>query len=104
MAGNNWTQSSKPKLRKHIRFKPDEGSNVQIDFASQNQPFKPSLTGLLFSEAYGGCGFVCLPDESLQIGRFCRVQVGRIGPLEAEIVWISKIDSDVFKVGLKYRE
>jgi hypothetical protein len=77
---------------------------VQIDLRDEGGAFSPGPIGIAFSEAYGGCGIVIVASESLKVGDRCRVQVGGLSPLLAEVVWREEIDKQAMKIGLKFLE
>jgi len=94
-------------LRKQFRFKPQEDEQLAlIDKRSEisAKEFAPTVSGLLFSEAYGGCGLILRKEEWPKVGDHCLVKAGPQTPLKAEIVWRTDVDADVMKVGVKYLE
>lgn len=98
------TRAGYTNRRKHTRFKPDPGTIARIDVNITGSEFKPTIPALIFSEAYGGCGLVVTGAQELRVGDLCRVQVGSLHPMAAEIVWRTPLDEDVVKIGLKFLE
>lgn len=91
--------------RRHIRAKPDACDYVQIDKNPDNPDFHADAVALLVEEApMGGCGIVCLKNVGLEKGQVYRVQVGRMAPLRAEVVWTKVLDGDILRAGLRFLE
>lgn len=90
--------------RRHIRFKPDPMDYAQVDTRAPSEgEFKAEMVALIVEEApMGGVGLVMLDSGKLAKGGQCRVQVGRMAPLPAEVVWVKNIDEGIVRVGLKY--
>jgi hypothetical protein len=93
----------KPIKRKHTRFKPDPDTFAFIDVKTGRE-FKPQLSALVTEESFKGCSMVLLATESLQVESRCRVQVGKLGPMWAEVRWRQELDPQVIKIGLMYLE
>ena len=62
------------------------------------------MVGLIWDEAHGGCGLITLYHEWLVVGALCRVSVGSVHSLKAEIAFCQEIDPEVIKVGIKFLE
>ena len=92
------------KKRSQVRFKPDPNVLAAIDLNPQNKKFSPTLRGLVFSESYGGCGIVVLATPRLVVGDFCKIEIGVLAPLKAQVVWRTQLDDQVIKIGLKLLE
>lgn len=94
--------------RRFIRFPPDPLTVALVDPGPMDQDFTPCIVGLIFQEAYGGCGLILHQDEggpvSLTKDEVCRIKVGKLQVLKAEVVWMKRIDKDVLKVGFKFLE
>jgi hypothetical protein len=90
--------------RKHIRYKPQEGSEtVQIDLESKDVAFfTPKRIGLVFDEAFKGCGALFLGQDKFAPGVKCIIKIGQIGPLMAQVVYAKKIDNDLIRVGFYF--
>jgi hypothetical protein len=96
--------NARPK-RRHVRFKPDPLDYALIDATLTDDKFTPSQVALIVEEApMGGCGLVLLDIPALQSGTRCRVQVGRLAPLLAEVVWRKPIDAEIIRIGLRFLE
>ncbi len=89
--------------RSYTRFKADAGTLALIDI-KKGEKFHPELVGLVFEEAYKGCGIIVLAAEELQIGQIIKVAVGKLKALKAEVCWRIQLDSNVIKIGIKYLE
>jgi hypothetical protein len=91
--------------RRYTRFKPDPGTIAFIDPApEQHSRFRPQIPALVFSESYGGCGLVILGWDELEKGDICQIKVGRLAPIESEVVWRKNLDSQVATIGIKFLE
>ncbi len=90
--------------RKGIRFKPDSQTLATISYQNQKKNFTVDLHALVVTESFGGCGVVTFRSPKLTPGTCCTIQVGKIGPLEAEVRWRVDLDEDLMKLGFKYLE
>ena len=91
-----------PKIeRKNVRYKADPTTCAQIDFAPTDEPFQPELVALIFDESYRGCCLIVLRHPKLHVGAHCRVQLGPLDPLWAELRWMREIDEAV-RVGFVF--
>lgn len=92
--------------RRFIRFPGDPLDFALIDFGPDDRPFAPQLVALVVEEApMGGCSLaVCAGDDHLANGRDCRVKVGRMSPVRAEIRWTRTLDDRVTRIGLQFLE
>lgn len=91
--------------RKHIRFKPDPMAYAEIDGDAGGHPFKPQTVGLIVNESpMGGCSIITLDYINLNVGDHCRVKVGELAPLLAEVVWKRLMDDHVIRFGFKFLE
>lgn len=95
-----------PVKRNAIRFNPDLGTLAQIDLelTRDDGSFRPTLLGLVSDESSKGAGIVLLATEKLQEKSECRIQVGRLPPMRAEIRWRRELDLQVVRVGLLFLE
>ncbi len=93
------------KRRRSIRFKPDpENQIAKIDIQNLEGKFQPTVTALVIDEAYKGCGLIFQDQKGFEIGEVCRLQVGQIGPLQAEVRWKQKLYDNLIKVGFRFLE
>lgn len=91
--------------RRHLRFRPDPLEHALLQTRDLGGPFTPELIALVSEEApMGGCGLVLLDTPRLRYGDVCRVQVGRIDPLRAQVVWRQECAPGIVRVGLKFLE
>ena len=90
-------------MRKHLRFKPDPMDHAEIAIRRPGLPFAPEMVALISEEApMGGCGLILVETPLLQVGDICRVKVGRIDPLGAEVVWRKPVEPGIIRIGLKF--
>ena len=93
------------KRRRSVRFKPDAENHIaRIDVQNLEGQFAPQITALVVDESYDGCGLVFQNQKGFEIGEVCRLQVGQIGPFQAEVRWKQKLDEQLLKVGFRYLE
>lgn len=92
--------------RRLIRFPGDPLEIALLDFGAEDRPFTPQEVALIIEEApMGGCSLaVSRGSEYLSEGRRCRVKVGRMSPLRAQIRWIRVLDDRVTRFGLEFLE
>lgn len=92
--------------RSRVRFRPDPLDLAFIDSRpGEHGGFQPDTVAVIVDEhPRGGCGLVIVENGRLARGNMCRVQVGRLAPLLAQIVWRRTIDDGVVRIGLRYLE
>lgn len=96
-----------PKSRRRsIRFSPDAGTYAKIDLEASRPDgsFRPSVVALVPEESAKGVGLVVLATSELQVGKYCRIQVGKLPILRAEVRWRQDVDSGISRLGLLYLE
>lgn len=87
-----------------LRFKPDPFDYALIDVASSDKAFRPSHIGLIINESFTGSALVVNTIDRLREGQEIRVQIGRMGPMEARVVWVKAIDENILKLGIHYSD
>lgn len=91
--------------RRRIRFRADPLEIAQVDFGPLDGPFTPSMSALIVEESpMAGCGLVLLQTPDCYIGAICRVKVGRLSPLRAEVRWQQLLGEDAMRVGFMFLE
>jgi hypothetical protein len=92
--------------RKRIRFRPDALDYAQIECNGDcSKPFAPESVGIIVDEEpMGGCCVIVLDNGKLHLDDFCRVKVGRLDPLRAQIVWRKELEAGILRVGLEFLE
>lgn len=91
--------------RKYIRFKPDPMAYCEIDMNLAPKPFQAQSIGLIVNESpMGGCSIITLDFVKLTLGDRCRLKVGELAPLMAEVVWTREMDDHVIRYGFKFLE
>ena len=94
--------TTKNAERKGLRFSAEGGTLVHIDLQPDADKFNPTIVGLAIDEAGKGCGAVVLNIPAIKEGSRCRIQVGRLPPMMAEIKWVRELDPQVLKIGVLY--
>jgi len=93
--------------RAHMRYKPQElESLVLVDTRTEGlkEDFCPTVIGLALSESRGGCSFVARITTKIRKQDIVIIKVGELLPLYAEVVWLANVDTELIKVGIKFRE
>jgi len=91
--------------RRHLRFRPDPMEYAEIAVRNLGTPFTPEMVALVSEEApMGGCGLVLLETPLLKVGDLCRVKVGRIDPLRAQVMWRKAVEPGIIRLGMKFLE
>jgi len=88
-------------VKRKVRFQ-SESSEGQFDL-ELNGPFQGKYAALVINESYSGACLVARNDFILTEQMELRVKVGNLSPLLARIVWIEKVDDDILKFGIEYR-
>jgi hypothetical protein len=90
--------------RRYIRARPDPLDDAHIQFGVTAE-FAPDAVGLIVDEApMGGASIVILNTNKIHEGLECRVKIGRLQALRAQVRWIRELDKDVIRVGLRFLE
>lgn len=88
-----------------LRFSPDPLDHALLSFEGATAAFRPDLVALIYDEApLNGCGLVLADDPRLVPQALCVVQVGRMSPVAAQVVWKKEIRPRLVQVGLEYLE
>ena len=93
------------RQRKHIRYRPDPLTYALIDEVSDSSDFAPKHIALVVDESLGGCGLIVVGnDQFLPLASHCRVKVGELSPLKAEVAWRCQLDDVTVRLGLAFLE
>lgn len=88
--------------RRALRYSPDIGDYAVLCFSDSDSQFKVDSVGIILNESSSGCA-VCIPaTRRLKEGDQFVVQVGKMEPQLATVVWRKELDKDVVKIGIKY--
>lgn len=90
--------------RGNLRYPAEKNTLIEIDPIFKTNGFNPAYVGLVCDESFTGCGFIALKTDDVIMGRQLKVRVGNMDPIKAQIQWISELDYQVVRVGLKYLE
>lgn len=78
---------------------------AEIDPRPSPTGFDPSALAMVVDEAFGGAGLVLLQSGAgLRKGDRCRVRVGELGPLLAEVRWREELGTRLARCGLQFLE
>ncbi len=88
--------------RRAIRYTPDIGDYAVLCFSEEDAEFSIDAVGIILNESSTGCA-VCIPaTRHLKEGDSFVVQVGKMHPQSATVIWRKELDKDVVKIGIKY--
>ncbi|MBI2571182.1 MAG: hypothetical protein HYV63_29605 [Candidatus Schekmanbacteria bacterium] len=111
MSGTEDTDRALFNRRRYIRFDPDPLDVAYVELAPKGDDFTPQFAALVFQEAYGGCGLVVhrkVAEEDLESflapGTRCRLAVGNLDPIFAEVAWRETLDKTLYRIGFRYLE
>jgi hypothetical protein len=97
------TSTPKTNKRKHVRYRPEIDTVAFVDPSLEGE-FKRGPAALVVEEAYGGCCLLMLDPGPLQLLGYCRLQVGKLSPMKAQVRWMKTIEGKITKVGFQYQE
>ncbi len=92
----------KPSKRRAIRYNPDQGDYAIVSYKKKPQEFQNDALGIILNESSTGCSVVVPHTPKLQEGDQFVVQIGRLEPLPATVIWRKELDKDVVKLGIRY--
>ena len=92
-----------PVKRKAVRFRPDEGTIAMLSFKGDSD-VESGMACLVIDESRTGCSLATVSAILPVSGTLCRVRVGKLAAITAEIRWASKIDARIIKFGVEYLE
>ncbi|MFN3362160.1 MAG: hypothetical protein ACK421_12170 [Pseudanabaenaceae cyanobacterium] len=93
------------EARRYLRFPPDPRDVAFLDFSQKKDKFTEELAAIVVDVApKGGCSLVFRLPKEMQIaeGQRCRIKVGDMLPLMAELVWKKEIDKDIYRCGFMF--
>lgn len=91
-------------MPRRIRFQPDPLDHALIDFQNEAGKFSPTAVGLILNESFAGCALVIKTTNLLNKDQELKVQVGKLEPLSAKVVWVKALDESLVKVGINFFE
>jgi hypothetical protein len=87
--------------RKSVRFQPDLNTLAVVAPRSSN---KSSFVGLVLDESPTGCRVAFHKSLALQAGEKSAIAVGKLSPIEADVVWRKEVSNLLCEVGFRYLE
>ena len=91
--------------RRYLRFPPEPAEYAQIDKRVDAETFEFQYVALIVEESpLGGCGLAMLDWVGLEVGDMCRVRLGNLEPLIAEIIWRKPLEGAIIRYGVKFLE
>jgi hypothetical protein len=91
--------------RRFIRAAPDPLDVAFLSYDVSSKEFRPDCVALIIEEsARGGCGLVFRIPVNLNVGQIVLIQLGRLAPLTAEVVWTKSLSDIVQHVGFRFLE
>lgn len=91
-------------MNRAVRFQPDPLDHALVDFKSEREPFQAAAVGMILNESYTGCALVLKTTEAVRPDLIIKVQVGKLSPLMARIVWVKVLDHNLIKAGIQFLE
>lgn len=91
------------RKRRYYRFAPSKNTLAGVGFQDDPKDYHPDLVGLVYEEAYKGCGIIMIKDPRLIVGATCVVECGELAPTLSTIRWIKDLDEHSIKVGMEYQ-
>lgn len=93
------------KKRRYIRSTPDPLDVAYLSFDANSIQFQADAVGLIVEEsARGGCGLIFRLPIDLKAGQNVKIQLGRMAPLAAEVVWIKPQLESLLFAGFRFLE
>jgi hypothetical protein len=95
------------EARRYLRFPPDPTEVAYIDTKVGEETFNREIVALILDIApKGGCSLVfsLRNGEGMKDRQRCRIQIGDMRPLTAELVWQREIDRNVYRCGFLFLE
>ncbi len=95
------------EARRYLRFPPDPIEVAYIDFDCEGHNFVKEVVALIVDVApKGGCSLVFnLPKgKQMKDGQRCRIKIGDLRPVVAEVVWQKELDRDIYRCGFLFLE
>jgi hypothetical protein len=90
--------------RRHLRFKPDPLEYAQVALGGTGN-FAPDFVALIVEESpVSGCSLIAHVPEGLGIGDQCRVKIGQLAPVRAEVAWKKPAESGLTRIGFSFLE
>lgn len=97
--------SEQKNIRRYIRFRPEGNLYAQLDTQADRDAFSFEYVALILDEApLGGCGLAAHKEVKLVPGDLCRLKIGQLAPLKAEVVWKRILDEEIVRFGFKFLE
>jgi hypothetical protein len=91
--------------RKHLRFKPDPLEYAQVSLDAESAEFSPAFVALIVEESpVSGCSLIAHEHADLNPGDRCRVKIGQLAPILAELAWKRPMESGLMRVGFQFLE
>lgn len=95
------TTAKKTSPRSSTRFKPDP---LTLAILNPKINSDSSIVSLVLNESLTGCALLVHSDDRFKKGQKVVVKVGNLHELTSEIIWITQLEEEIFKLGLKYLE
>jgi hypothetical protein len=91
--------------RQYLRFPPEPAEFAQIDKRVDAETFEFQYVALIVEESpLGGCGLAMLDQVGLDVGDMCRIRLGNLEPLTAEVVWRKPLEGSIIRYGVRFLE
>ncbi|MCK4906285.1 MAG: hypothetical protein KAR07_02025 [Spirochaetes bacterium] len=86
--------------RAHVRYDPDENAVSEIIYHKDKKEIQK--IGLIFDESFSGCSVVLTGNVPFKVNERVLIKSGKLDSRYADVCWIRKIESGIFKIGIAY--
>ena len=77
-------------------------ANNEFEEAWLDEGLNSYVEGRILDEAYGGAGVVISTRYGVREGIKIKAKIGDLEPINAEVVWVIRLDKYVAKIGLRF--
>lgn len=91
--------------RKYLRYPSSPLDVGHVHLNLQQEEFAPDYVGLIIEQsAIGGCCLAILNPDQLKEKQKCRVKLGELPPILAEVRWLRPLDTGINLIGFQFLE
>jgi hypothetical protein len=89
--------------RKYVRQKIGEGNIIQLTFATpQNSQY--STNSLIVNSSFGGVQVLLVSQYAPQPEQSISINFDELASFPGRIAWVKQLDTNIYKLGIKYLE
>jgi len=90
--------------RKYIRYPAEPNELVTLYYMDEKTTKTGQRVGLGENESFKGCCVVFVGDVDFKQGQEVFCECGTLPKTKAQIVWVKKLENQITKVGISFRE